>query len=186
MSETTTSISFDRRGFLRLTALAGSTLLVPAVGSPVSAAVIPSENRPDHAKSRFLKSMNCSQAVLETYAPAMGLDVETSRRVAAAFAGGMGMGSECGAVTGAFMVIGLKYGKVKDKDPAADGSTFGALAELVQRFKAQHGAISCSALLGTDMGSPEGVKAADRAGLFTSRCPEFVRTVAQILEDILV
>jgi len=81
-------------------------------------------NKPEHARNRFLTSMNCSQAVVETYAPSLGMTIEQARRVAAAFAGGMGMGSECGAITGALMVIGLKYGKTLDSDSQANVVTF--------------------------------------------------------------
>jgi C_GCAxxG_C_C family probable redox protein len=146
---------------------------------------IPIYDRPKHAKQRFLKSMNCSQAVLETYAEEMGLSVENARKVASAFAGGMGMGAECGAVTGALMVIGMKHGKIADKDAAADKETFSRVAKLVEDFKKEHGDISCSNLLGTDMGTPEGVKKAGDQGLFTSQCPKFVETASEILERIL-
>ena len=87
--------------------------------------------------------MNCSQAVLETYAEEMGLSVENARKVASAFAGGMGMGAECGAVTGALMVIGMKHGKIADKDAVADKETFSRVAKLVEDFKKAHGDISC-------------------------------------------
>lgn len=142
-------------------------------------------SRPDYAKDRFLKSMNCSQAVLETYSPEMGLPAPMARRVAAAFAGGMGMGCECGAVTGALMVIGAKYGKTRDKDSRADEQTFKKVAQFTKEFKERHQHLNCSALLGVDMGTPEGVKQADRKGYFTSRCPEYVKSAAEILEKLL-
>ncbi len=78
--------------------------------------------------------MNCSQAVLETYAEEMGLSVENARKVASAFAGGMGMGAECGAVTGALMVIGMKHGKITDKDAAAEEGLGKFAAIICQLF----------------------------------------------------
>lgn len=43
-----------------------------------------------------------------------------AKRIAGGFGGGMGYINEtCGAVTGAFMLIGLKYGKVEVDDNAA-------------------------------------------------------------------
>jgi len=144
------------------------------------------ELRPEHAKLRFLESMNCSQAILETYAPEFGLSVENARKVSAAFAGGMGMGSECGAVTGAFMVIGMKYGKTRDDDSRADSETFKRMADFVKEFKAMYGHSECSALLETDMSTPEGVKEAAGKGYFTSRCPVFVKTASLILEKVMV
>ncbi|MHB9075029.1 MAG: C-GCAxxG-C-C family protein [Desulfobaccales bacterium] len=143
-------------------------------------------NRPDYAVERFMKSMNCSQAVLETYAPGLGMPPLMARRVATAMAGGMGAGSECGAVTGALMVIGLKYGKTADQDPQADQATFQRVTAFFRMFKVRHEQLGCSQLLGVDMGSPEGVKEAVKQGLFTTRCPVYVRSAAEILDTILV
>jgi len=178
----------SRRDMLKLTAAAVTTVaLQKSAPSFASTAQLktPIPNRPEYAKERFLKSMNCSQAILETYAEEMGMSVENARKVASAFAGGMGMGTECGAVTGALMVIGMKHGKTKDKDSAADNATFTRVAKLVEEFKKEHKDIGCSNLLGTDMGTPEGVKKAADQGLFTSRCPQFVETAAKILDGIL-
>ncbi len=176
-----------RRNLIKLSLASGAVL---ATGLPMAALAgdkpIAPEFRPEHAKLRFLESMNCSQAILETYAPEFGMSVENARKVAAAFAGGMGMGSECGAVTGAFMVIGMKYGKTRDDDSRADSETFKRLAEFVKEFKAKHGHIECSVLLETDMGTPEGVKEAAGKGHFTNRCPAFVKTAALLLEKALV
>jgi len=143
-------------------------------------------NRPEHAVDRFMKSMNCSQAVLETYAPALGMPASMARRVATAMAGGMGMGSECGAVTGALMVIGLKYGKTADTDQQADKATFQRVAAFLDQFKARHEHLGCSQLLGVDMGTPEGIKEAEKLELFTTRCPAYVRSAAEILDTILL
>jgi hypothetical protein len=108
-----TETRLNRRDLFKLSLAAGLTLTgVGVMGETTAAEETKSPaSRPEHAKERFLKSMNCSQAIIETYSPTMGLPVEQARRVAAAFAGGMGMGSECGAVTGAFLVIGMKHGK---------------------------------------------------------------------------
>jgi C_GCAxxG_C_C family probable redox protein len=144
------------------------------------------QNRPQHAVDRFLKSLNCSQAVLETYAPGLGMPVPLARRVATAMAGGMGMGAECGAVTGALLVIGLKYGKTADTDPQADQETFRRVAAFLKKFKERHEYLGCSQLLGVDMGRPEGVKEAEKLGLFTKKCPNYVRSAAEILDPILL
>jgi len=176
-----------RRDLLKFCAGAG----LMALGHPLflGCTAAPPEapaNRPEHAVGRFMKSMNCSQAVLETYAPALGMPAPMARRVATAMAGGMGMGSECGAVTGALLVIGLKYGKTADTDHQADKDTFQRVAEFFKKFKARHEHLGCSQLLGVDMGTPEGVKEAEKQGLFTTKCPAYVRSAAQILDVIIV
>ena len=65
--------------------------------------------RSKHAVSCFKDGFSCSQALLSTYGDQFGLNHELALKVSGAFGGGMGrMGETCGAVTGAFMVIGLK------------------------------------------------------------------------------
>ncbi|GFO68029.1 hypothetical protein GMLC_16080 [Geomonas limicola] len=174
-----------RRDLLKLSMAAGVTLATGGITKIVEASDSNPANKPEHAKNQFLKSMNCSQAILETYAPSLGMSVTQARKVAAAFAGGMGMGSECGAVTGALMVIGMKYGKTVDSDSAADAETFKRVAELVKEFKARHKHIGCSELLEADMGTPEGVRKAAGKGYFTSRCPGYVKSAAEILDKVL-
>jgi C_GCAxxG_C_C family probable redox protein len=71
----------------------------------------------ENAVSMFEEGFVCSQALLATYGAHFGLDREIALKAAAAFGGGMArMGETCGAVTGAFMLIGLKHGNVKPDD----------------------------------------------------------------------
>src|SRR5512139_2212879 len=89
--------TMGRRDMLKISLAAGLSLASGGIPGMAEASHAHEElgSRPDYAKARFLKSMNCSQAVLETYSPEMGLPAPMARRVAAAFAGGMGMGCEC-------------------------------------------------------------------------------------------
>lgn len=51
---------------------------------------------------------NCSQAVIAAYADELGLDIETAKKLGAAFGAGMGgMRGNCGALCGAQTVLGL-------------------------------------------------------------------------------
>jgi C_GCAxxG_C_C family probable redox protein len=180
-------IKVDRRKVLRLSAAAGAALVTGGLRAddedpaeePLTVA------HPDFAVRQFLKSMNCSQAVLEAFSRELGMPAALARRSAAGFAGGMGIGAECGALTGAIMVIGLKYGKTVDVDKEADEETFMRVKKLLTEFENRHGKIRCSDLLGVDMGKPEGVKEADEKGLFTSECPKFIRSACEILDEIL-
>jgi C_GCAxxG_C_C family probable redox protein len=163
----------------------GNNLLMPRVLEEMKIMKEKQHGRPDKAVKHFMKSMNCSQAVLETFAPSFGMEVEAARRIAAAFAGGMGMGAECGAVTGALMVIGMRYGKTKSKDPKADEKTFTKSAEFIKEFRTRHNQVRCSALLGANMGTTDGFGKAERMGYFVSRCPHFVSSSVEILEKLL-
>ncbi len=142
-------------------------------------------NRVHQAVSCFQEGFSCSQAVLSTYGPRFGLDREMAFRVAGAFGSGMGMGGTCGAVTGAFLVIGPMHGKTKADDDKAREETHELVKEFVSGFKARNKSILCRELLGCDVSSPEGMQAARERGLFTTLCKKFVKDAAEIIEQLV-
>jgi C_GCAxxG_C_C family probable redox protein len=140
----------------------------------------------DCAVDCFNRGFSCSQAVFSTYSEELGLDSATALRIAGAFGGGMGhIGETCGAVTGALMVIGLKYGKIQAEDNAAKEKTYALVQEFASRFKAKNDSISCKGLLGFDISTSEGMKAAREEGLFVKLCPQYVKDAAAIIEQLL-
>ncbi len=142
--------------------------------------------RADDAIECFKKTFSCSQAVLSTFGPEMGLEKNLALRVAGAFGGGMArMGETCGAVTGALMVIGLKYGKTDVQDEAAKEKTYACAREFIDRFLAQHGSIKCRELLTFEIGTPEGQRRFKEENCLALRCTAFVRDAILILEEIL-
>jgi C_GCAxxG_C_C family probable redox protein len=140
----------------------------------------------DEAAECFNKGFSCSQAVLSAYCEQFGLEREQALRVSGAFGAGMGrMCETCGAVTGAFMVIGLKYGKVKAEDEATKEKAYALVRELAREFKARNGSIVCRELLGCDMGTPEGMKYAKEHKLHSTVCPKLVGDAADIVGRLL-
>ena len=120
------------------------------------------------------------------YGGRFGLDRDTALRVAGAFGGGMARrGETCGAVTGAFMVIGLKHGKTKSDDDDAREETYELVSEFIRRFQKRNKTILCRELLGHDLGTEAGREIIMEQNLIVTRCPEFVRAAGEILEDIL-
>ena len=142
-------------------------------------------NRVEQAVEFFVDGFNCSQAVIGGYCELFGVDLETGFRVATGFGGGMHIGGTCGAVTGAFMVLGLKYGNTTAEDKAAKGKTYEKVIEYTRRFKARNGSVLCKELLGCDISSDDGMKKAQEDGLFDSVCPKMVRQATEILEEML-
>jgi C_GCAxxG_C_C family probable redox protein len=140
----------------------------------------------DQAVEYFKGHYSCSQAMMLTYAPHLGLDAEIALQLGTGFAGGMGRhGEVCGAVTGAVMVIGLKYGMKNKDDEDARAKTFELVSELFKRFSANHNSVRCRTILGCDISTPEGRELAKTENRFKTLCPEFVRTAAEFLEDII-
>lgn len=133
-------------------------------------------------KSGFL----CSQAILSTYGKEFGLDATTAHKIACGFGAGMArLGSTCGAVSGACMVIGLKYGKCIASDNDSKERTYKAFQQFVDEFKERNKTTICTDLLGLHLGNPKDYKKAQDKGLFLTLCPKFVKDAAEILERIL-
>ncbi len=125
----------------------------------------------------------CAQAMLSVYGKYFGVPEELAMKVAAGLGGGMGgMGKTCGAVTGAFLVLGLTFDR---GNPGAKGEVYGLVKEFTKRFIARHGSISCADLLGYDMGTEEGLKKIREQGLFQTVCPAVDRSAGEIVEALL-
>jgi C_GCAxxG_C_C family probable redox protein len=140
----------------------------------------------DSAVSTFKKDFSCSQSVFSAFAPEFGLDREKALRVAGAFGGGMGrMGKTCGAVTGAFMVIGLKYGNTRAEDEETKEKAYELVNEFTKRFKTRNEDTECRKLLGYDISTPEGYRIIYEKGITKELCPKFVQDAVAILEQIL-
>jgi C_GCAxxG_C_C family probable redox protein len=140
----------------------------------------------DEAVAIFSQRFNCSQAVLSCCGQRHGLDRQTALRVAEAFGGGMGrMGLTCGAVTGAFMVIGLVHAKLTPEDNAVREKSIALVRRFRQAFEAKHGSICCRELLGCDLSTSAGFQDAVDRGLFQTVCPNLVRDAATIVEELL-
>jgi len=142
--------------------------------------------KPDAAAECFKSGFNCSQAIVSTFGPALGLPRDRALKAAAAFGGGMGrMGKTCGAVTGAFMVIGLKHGMTRADDVEARKKTYKLVGEFVQEFNARNKTIECKELLGCDLSTDEGLKMAMKKDFHHPVCPKFIKDAAEILEKLL-
>ncbi len=139
------------------------------------------------AASRFEQGFSCSQAVFSAYAEELGLDRDTALKIAGTFGGGMGrMGQTCGAITGALMALGLKFGATDAADKKAKEQTYGRVRAFAQQFETRNGSLTCQDLLGCDIGTPAGQKMAQEQGLYKRICPKLVKDAAEIVEGMLV
>lgn len=142
------------------------------------------EDRVKLARELF-KKCNCSQAVLGACGPTHGLDQSTCLDLAASFGAGMGrMGKTCGALTGGFMVLGLRHGKEMRDDPQRGRDTlYARVQKLAAQFEAAHGSTECRALIGIDMTTSEGRAEFAARNLHATVCTDLVVSVVEMLED---
>jgi len=133
----------------------------------------------------FRKLIHCSMQVVEEKAEAVGLDKETAMRISAPFAGGMLQGHTCGAVSGALMIIGAKYGHHQEGDEAGNAAMSAKTVKFLEAFTARNGSTQCKDILGYDFSNPEEVAKAYESGVIFETCPQMVQDALAILEELL-
>ncbi len=139
----------------------------------------------EKAAAIFKEGFSCSMAVLGAFCEQFGLDKKLAYKVSSGFGGGMHLDQTCGAVTGAFMVIGLKYGRTRADDVEAKMKVAKMTNEFAKKFKARHGSIRCTDLIGVNISTPEGFEEAKKQDAFKQICPKYVISAAEILDEIL-
>lgn len=138
-------------------------------------------NKKSELALQKFQSFSCSQSVFSSFAEELGLDEDTALKLSSGFGGGMGTAETCGAVTGAYMVIGMKYGHTT-ADLLAKNNTKELILKFNQHFKKKHGSLICKELLGCDISTDDGRVKAKEKDAFNQFCPKFVATACEILE----
>lgn len=146
-------------------------------------------NKKELASQYFDQGYGCAQSVLAAFADDYGLDEKLALKMATGFGSGMGRLCEvCGALTGAFMVIGLKHGRVitdGNKYGNETETTYRLVREAADRFKQRNGSITCRELIGHDLNDPQQRARVVELGLFNTTCSRCVLDAVDILEEIL-
>jgi C_GCAxxG_C_C family probable redox protein len=137
----------------------------------------------DQAVARMQEGYSCSQAVFASFAPRFGFHEDLALKMTAPFGGGIARhGYVCGAVTGALLILGLRFGSNLPKE---NQTAYEITNEFIRRFEARHGEILCRKLIGFDISTPEGSQTAKESGTFQTLCPELVRSAAGITAELL-
>lgn len=140
-------------------------------------------NRIDKAMECFDQGFNCSQSILSAYCDELGLDRELALKLSCSMGAGMGRLQEtCGAVTGAYLVISIKYGNSKAVDCDAREKTYQLVQEFQRQFAERNGSANCRELLGVDLRYDDKEKAVCQVKRV---CPNVVKDAVDILEVIL-
>lgn len=140
----------------------------------------------DRAIALHGRGCNCAQSVLCAFAEDLGLGQEDALRIATGFGGGMGRtGGTCGAVTGAYMVLGLARGMRNPEEKGKKDSTYMLVQEFADRFRGKQGAVGCRELLGVDVSTAEGLRLAHERNLFATRCNTLIHDAVMVLQGVL-
>jgi C_GCAxxG_C_C family probable redox protein len=143
-------------------------------------------NRSDKALEYFRDKFNCSQSVFAVFGQEDGLSENHCLKIGCAFGAGMGRQQlTCGAVTGALLALGLKYGKAIGDAEENKQQTYEMTREFFKEFVAMHGTTSCRELLkGLDINDPDDHQQIIDQGLFEILCEKYVTDSVRIVEKI--
>jgi C_GCAxxG_C_C family probable redox protein len=134
-----------------------------------------------YAEEHFL----CSESCLLALAKSQGVESPLIPRIATGFGAGIGRSGEtCGAVTGAVLGLGIKYGRDK-VETIKDRRPYWYATELLERFKREHGELTCPALLDLDIAKPVDYEEYNRRNLWVHKCTKYILTATGIAWDIL-
>lgn len=124
------------------------------------------KERIEDAVKRKHNGYNCAQAVACTYCDYVDVDEETMKNITQAFGAGLGtLDGNCGAISGAAVVIGLA--NKNQSQTAADAR------KIMNEFKQRNTTVTCKELKGLG------------TGCVLRECDDCVRDAAEFLENIL-
>ncbi|QRV22102.1 C_GCAxxG_C_C family protein [Lacrimispora saccharolytica] len=138
----------------------------------------------EEIRELFLQGIDCSQVVAGAFAKESGVDQKLLRKISACFGGGMHCGETCGAVTGALMVIGMKYGHSEEGDTRQKQVMMEKTGEFKRLFREQYPSCICRDLLGHDISEKEELDKVMEKGLLLQLCPRIVEDTIKILGKI--
>lgn len=142
-------------------------------------------NSGEKAVEYFSKNFNCSQAVFTTFATKFGIEEDLALKISTQFGGGARKGEMCGAVSGALMALGLKYGHFESHNSQQKTNAYKISEIFMNRFIEQNKTVVCRELLGYDLSIPEDMAIIKDKNLFHTACPQYVYKAAMLVEEIM-
>lgn len=140
----------------------------------------------DDAIDCFKNGYSCAQAVFITYCADFGIDTKLALKIACPFGGGMGhTRGTCGAVTGALLVLGIKFGQDDIEDQYSKAMNYLIVQDFVSRFKKLNGSINCKELVNYDLSIEQQLNNARQTNVFRTKCPKYVGDAVKLLEEVM-
>ncbi|UCH58102.1 MAG: C_GCAxxG_C_C family protein [Candidatus Bathyarchaeota archaeon] len=128
----------------------------------------------------------CSESVLLALSDCLDISSDVIPRIATGFGAGVGRSGEiCGALAGAVMGLGLKYGRDEVGEEEHGPGRYWYSTEILKRFRAEHGDVRCKNLLDLDLSRAEDKLEYDNRRLWETVCREFIVEATGLAYDIL-
>jgi C_GCAxxG_C_C family probable redox protein len=145
------------------------------------------EKKQQLATATFQSGYNCAQSVLSTFSTHFGLERDSLLKLASPFGSGIAKTQEtCGAVTGALMAIGLKYGKGVKGTEEDKQHSYALAQKLITEFSGIHGCTNCKKLMNDlDMNNASEMAKIKELDLFNINCINYIQTAVKLTNEIL-
>jgi C_GCAxxG_C_C family probable redox protein len=127
----------------------------------------------------------CSEAVLLALSESMGVESEFIPRIATGFAAGVARtGNVCGALSGAIMGLGLRYGRdAPTTEPGRRPYWFSR--RLAEAFEEAYGSVTCPGILDLDLNDPDDYRIYTEEDIWATKCREVIKTATGLAYDTL-
>ncbi len=144
------------------------------------------KSKSEKAIASFQGDYNCAQSVLSVFSDSLQIGEEQCLKIASPFGAGIAyMQESCGAVSGALMAIGLKYGQGANGSSLDKETAYDISQHFINEFKKSFGSVKCKDLLDQlNLSTPEGLSKIKEQNLFRLRCDRHVQEAVHIVENI--
>lgn len=143
------------------------------------------KNKIRQAKEIFLNDSNCAQSVLTVLGSDYGINQDIAYKLSSGIGAGMGyQGKTCGAVLGAYMILGLEFGNLIPEDAESKQLIRQTIDLFNKKFIKLYANLDCSELLNYDISKADEHKKATDQNLFNTLCPQFVQSSIEIIEEV--
>lgn len=141
------------------------------------------ENRIERAKDLFRKGYNCCQAVACAFEDLYSINHNDLINICSSFGGGMGRLREvCGALSGAFVALGLLYGYGEDNSKKREH--YALIKETGKKFEKENGSMICAELL--NIKAPADKEKLEQIQSKQHSCVELVGIATNIVQEIIL
>lgn len=134
----------------------------------------------------FDHGYNCSQAVIGSFCEEFGMTREQAVKIAVAFGGGVGrQGKMCGCVSGALMILGLRYGDHTIGNSEQRIKNYEFAKTFCSCFIEKHGALDCREIIKYNLDNLEEREQAQKENAFKNKCSQVVAQTVELLERFI-
>jgi C_GCAxxG_C_C family probable redox protein len=139
------------------------------------------------AQKQFESGLNCAQSVLSSFSGSLKFNEDLALDITSGFGAGMGkLQQTCGAVTGAYMVLGVHCSKNQKDRIIAKEDASKMIQDFEQRFKMLHGTTQCNELIPVDLNTAKGQEAFKEYNMKDNVCMKCVKNSVDILNEMLL